>query len=251
MNKLSPLIEIVLGAAMIFIGIDIAGYFGEYELPVRILGLAGIVLVMWGAFKIFIALIVYTIYVYARFIMRQDDDEPAMEKKGKMQEHILYGLMVGSLYFMTFEINNIDNTLQGTDLLVKSSAAGLIFAVLSLIVIYLLAPEVRKINLGFALYVAVPFSMAFLFPAAASIFNRTFHSKDTTENFLVLKKGNSSSTVKQYFIFIDNDGEKERLVVNKTLWENIEAKQLIQIRLRLGYLGYKYVYNIIPPADHT
>jgi hypothetical protein len=204
----------------------------------------------------FIALagFLFCIYNFIRIISKiqliVDDFNPPKIKDTtpatSFEKIIYYTSMVlffGGLVFEIFEISNIDNTIDGLKLFWTFAFIGLLLATVITIILKVFKPSVyyesnRRLSVHLGLFVG----FFLICPAFACFINqRLADDKTMIEEYTILEKGSSSTRNQEYYLYLDFNGDKQRVTVWRTFWEKVEDQQKIILLTKKGILGYRYI----------
>jgi hypothetical protein len=170
------------------------------------------------------------------------------EKTTKSFDKFIY-YFANTLFFIglitiIFEIRNFDNTVNGTKLFWTAGFCGIVFAILITFMLKLFQPSVyyeskRRYTVYFGLFIG----FFLLATSLAGFVNHHFAEQSTyCKKYVIKRKGISGSRSKEFFLFliIDQNNE-ERFSVGKTLYNNFEEGEQIELCMLKGKFGFDYV----------
>lgn len=152
-----------------------------------------------------------------------------------------------SIISLLFEIRNFDNTVQGIKLFWIGGAIGVLFAIISTIILKITNPSVyfeskRRYTVHFGLFVG----LFFLTAAGTSFVNHYYADKNKNcEKHTILRKGFGGTRSKEYFIYVKlNNESEERFTINRPLYQKLEEGEEIEFCMQKGKLGFDFVKDI-------
>lgn len=170
------------------------------------------------------------------------------EKTTKSFDKFLY-YFASTLFFiglilLIFEIRKFDNTINGTRLFEIAGFIGIGLAVILTILLKLFQPSVyseskRRFTVHFGLFVG----LFLIFTAITGFINHHFADTETfCKKYTIKRKSTSSGRSTEYYFFlIMGNNNEERFSVGKTLYENIEEGEQIELCMQKGKFGFDYV----------
>lgn len=173
----------------------------------------------------------------------------ANEKIVKPFDKLIYYLALTlfgvSLVFLIFEINKIDNTINGIKLFWQSFIIGICLAIIITLILKSTNPSVyyeskRRYTVYFGLFIG----LSLLLPASGSFINHYFAEKNKKcKSYKILRKGNSNGRRStEYFIYLSVENEnEERFSIRKSLYDELKENEKIELCLIKGKLGFEYV----------
>jgi hypothetical protein len=155
-------------------------------------------------------------------------------------ESLLVLLFIASLALLVPEVPAIDNTLGGTELVLRAALFGLL---LSAVPVYLLIQadwwlDMARVERAGAVFTA-GLALALLCIAGASLVNRTSSAAMLQKPAQIAERGCSNGSC---YVFVRiEDGRPERLELNRPLDAGTGPGQQAVLSVRPGTLGYSYV----------
>ena len=170
------------------------------------------------------------------------------EKETKPFDKFIYyfssTLLFVGLFSLIFEIRNFDNTINGIKLFWTTGLVGVLIAILLTIILKIGFPSVyydskRRYTVHFGLFVG----LFLLSTAVLGFINH--HFADQTifcKKYPIKRKSASSGRSTEYFFYLlmENNNE-ERFSVHKTLYNNFDEAELIEVCMQKGKFGFNYV----------
>ncbi|MFV0146063.1 hypothetical protein OBJ68_12795 [Empedobacter falsenii] len=170
------------------------------------------------------------------------------EKETKPFDKFIYyfssTLLFVGLFSLIFEIRNFDNTINGIKLFWTTGLVGVLIAILLTIILKIGFPSVyydskRRYTVHFGLFVGL-----FLLSTAVLGFVNHHFADQTTfcKKYPIKRKSTSSGRSTEYFFYLlmENNNE-ERFSVHKTLYNNFDEAEQIEVCMQKGKLGFNYV----------
>jgi hypothetical protein len=161
----------------------------------------------------------------------------------KKFNQIFYTLFFGTVLFLIFEIDKLDNTFDGKFFFLLTGGIGIIIAILS---IYILRKSLIRDNDRDTIK-WLPLVFFMLFPAFGNFINHQFpHSKILTKEFKVLKKArmNRKGTGRKKNIEIRTKNGIERIIVKDSIWENVYEGKTVVFHTQIGFFNFEFVKEI-------
>ena len=154
------------------------------------------------------------------------------------------------IFSMIPEINRLDNTLGGVELLWVGALTGVTVVTLGVVPFVLR----RRFQGGWPMgwgFLWVLAGVAMFSAAMASRANRTFASERMHErSYRVTEKSETSARGRRGrrynptpLLFLDVEGASERIAVSKTLWDATAVGDWVRVEEREGFFGYPLVVN--------
>lgn len=170
------------------------------------------------------------------------------EKKTKPFDKFIYyfssTLFFVGLISLIFEIRKFDNTINGIKLFWTAGLVGVIIAIFLTIILKIGFPSVyyeskRRYTVHFGLFLGL-----FLLSTSVTGFVNHHFADQTTfyKKYTIIRKCTSSGRSTEYFFYLpmENNNE-ERFSVGKTLYNNFEEGEQIELCMQKGRLGFNYV----------
>ena len=146
------------------------------------------------------------------------------------------------------EISEMDNNLSGVTFFFLFFAIGLLIAVFVGTLIEKRLPDYLKNDeKTYSVVRGSIFTLTFLLPGIANYYNRTYPlSKVNYETFKVVEKTKSNyrSSSYTYYLYVDINNEKERLLTKEEIWNSVNEYGYVKLGIATGGLGFKYVSEI-------
>jgi len=148
---------------------------------------------------------------------------------------------LGSLLFLVIGLMNIDNYINWIQFSVTMYVAGILFGILLYRTICYFVPAAKtyKNTQGIKLNFLLMFSAANIFFGAGTIVNE-FSSKEKTCKLYTIESMGESGSRNAYYVFIKNDGKRERLSFGKEFNKIHIPGEAINLCIITGRLGFKY-----------
>ena len=225
--------KLLIWATLIALCVFITNVFKNETGALRWIAFGSFVMIMVGGF-----VILFTIPKLLNAWIPPVDLSDEEEKLAKRVDWVLGVVLVASLTILIIEIDVIDNTLKGMSLVWKSAALGFSVTMISLITTRQFSFLWRDEKRRFWTPLCAIFTAVFLFIASASFTNRWFGS-DQLEylDSSFVRKSKGSGEREAYYLFIETDNTRERLVVDKAFWEAIDEDANIILKARKGFWG--------------
>ncbi|BAO76025.1 hypothetical protein [Winogradskyella sp. PG-2] len=206
--------EILVHCAQIVAGLLIIIPFFNATSWTRFIALAGFLLVMYNLiwFVRNSEEILYEIFP----TKHKREKNPSF--KHKIWQHISVVLFMGGLFFLIFQMDNIENIIEEPKFWKSFALVGFVTGILSLFLIRLIRPSVFDES-GRRYAIIFGFILGFMSISAASA--SYFNSKYATSNivkseFIVERKSFGGNRTTAYWIFIDIDNSTKRFELKKT-----------------------------------
>ncbi len=152
-------------------------------------------------------------------------------------------IFFAGLIFGIFEIDRIDNTINGTGFFWTYASIGILIAVVVTVVLKVKSPSVyfesgRRYTVHFGLFVG----FFLIVPAAASLVNHYFADRKVDcKRYKVVRKTTGGRENRSSWIFLRVDGHEERFVVSRSYWNGVNEGGLVILCTQNGQLGYEFV----------
>lgn len=170
------------------------------------------------------------------------------EKNTKPLDKFIYYfssiLLFAGLISLIFEVRKFDNTINGIKLFWIAGLVGVLIAILLTTILKTRFSSVyydskRRYTVHFSMFVGL-----FLLSTAVTGFVN-HHFADHTifcKKYSIIRKSTSSSrTTEYYFFLLMENNKEERFSVDKTLFNNFEENEQIELCMRKGRFGFDYV----------
>lgn len=147
------------------------------------------------------------------------------------------------LIFLTFEIKNFDNTINGAKLFWRAGFTGFGLAIILTVILKLTRPSIyyeskRRFTVHFGLFIGLFFAAA----ALTSFINRHFADPAPfCKKYIIVKKSTSSGRSTEYFFFLTINNNEERFSVGKKRYDNFRNGEEIELCMLRGKLGFDFV----------
>lgn len=147
------------------------------------------------------------------------------------------------------EINEMDNNLVGVSFFFLFFAIGLLIGYILNILIEKKLPEYLINSASYKTIEGSFFAFALILPALANYYNRTYPlSKPEYRSYKVVEKSKSNykSSTYTYWLYVDIDNDKERLLTNEETWDKVRESSYVKLGIATGGLGFPFVAEIHP-----
>lgn len=173
-----------------------------------------------------------------------------IETKTKLFDRFIYYFssvfFFTGLVFLLFELQQLENTLSGTNLFWKAGLLGIATASLITIIIKRTNPSVyfeskRRYTVHFGIFIG-----CFLWSASAGSFVNHFNAESSisTKKFVLKRKSTGGKRNSSHWLFLQTkSSSEERFEVTETFFETVEEGQTILLDTQKGNLGYDVIVN--------
>jgi len=212
-----------------------------------------------GAYRlIHLPFILFGVYQLIMIIRRSQliiDDffhpKTSQKKKHTTFEKFIYyfssTLLFIGLWFLIFEINNFDNTINGLQLFWTAGLIGVGIAIIMTIILKLTKPEIyNKSKLRNTVHIGLFGGLFLLSAALLGFINHHFAYPKTYCIKYILEKKSIDGEGDSFFFFIRmRNGKVERFTVWEEKYYDFVAGEEILLCMYKGKLGFYYVNNFI------
>lgn len=228
---------------LVYIGLGILPIFvfNNNKGPERFIALAGF---LFGMFN-FLRIITNLQQIVDDFFPLKTYEQKSATSFDKVIHYFSMTVFFCGLISEIFVITKIDNTIDGLRLFWISALTGLGLAVIITLLLKFYKPSVynesnRRLSIIMGLYIG----LFLLFPSLAFYVNETASKNDImNEKYIVIMKGSSSTKNKEYYLYLDIKGDKQRVTVSKDFWLNVEEGKELLLNTKRGLLGYRYIID--------
>lgn len=151
-----------------------------------------------------------------------------------------------SMIVILFQIRRIDNTINGTNLLIKFGFYGVLFGILILYILKLISPTIYNTgNRRFAITFISIVGFFLTTAATASFVNYNFpKEKPQSSSYLIKRKSVGGKRNNNHLLFIEfYKNEEERIEVSKNVYDSVQEGENINLTIQKGYFGYNSILN--------
>ena len=232
---------------LLFMGIGIIPIivFFNSKGPERFVALAGFLFIIWN----FIRIITHIQQVVDDFFPPKTYDKKSSTSFYKVIYTISMIIFFIGLLSQIFVLRRIDNTIDGLNLYLISGFIGLAFAIVIILTLKSYSPTIYdESNRRLSIIMSLIIGLFLLFPSLACIVNEASTKSETiNEKYIIVSKGSSSTKNKEHYLYLDIKGDKQRVTVSKSFWENAEEGKPISLFTKKGLFGYRYIieFNMI------
>ncbi|MFN3755162.1 hypothetical protein [Flavobacterium sp.] len=180
-----------------------------------------------------------------------------IETKTKPFDRILYyfssAFFFIGLVFLLFELQQLDNTIGGTNLFWKAGFIGIAVAIVITIILKKTTPSVyfeskRRYTVHFGLFIG-----CFLWSASAASFINHFYAESeiSTKEFVLKRKSTGGKRNASHWLFLQTKpSSEERFEVTESFFETVEERQTILLNIQKGKLGYDVIVGFRKKETH-
>lgn len=150
-----------------------------------------------------------------------------------------------------FQSRKINNTIDGLKFFWIFSLFGLILFISLIIYLKLWhSPVFADRNRRFSVIFGFLFGLFTLIPAIAIFINDKFSNSAIVRKELIInRKSFGGAKAVEYYIYCDYNGDNNRFVIKKTLWDLLKENQIVDVNIKRGYLGYDFVSEFYLKTD--
>lgn len=225
-------------------------YIGLSIIPIWLIGdEMGIVRFIGLLFLMIIA--VQVLFIIKESVQIVDDFFPpkvSYEKEvkpfDKYVENFVGGFFFTGLIFQIFEIEKIDNTIDGIELFWNSAFIGLLLAVLITAILKKIQPSVyheskRRYTVYFGLFIGM-----FLWVTAATNFINHYYAEEvvTCTSYTISRKSKGGKSNEASWLFLEiKPKDIQRFDVDASLYDSVTEGGQVELCTQKGKFGYEYV----------
>lgn len=166
--------------------------------------------------------------------------------KDKICEYISIVLFSFGILFLFFQMNNIENTVEESDVWKNFGLIGFVIGLLSLFLLNKIRPSIfHESGRRYAVIFGFILGLTFISISTASFINSNYAVSNITESRHVIeRKSTGGRKGKSHWIFIKIDNSEKRFEISERLWNQLNVGDAVLLELQKGYLDFTIVKKI-------
>ena len=228
--------------ALILIGIALIYSVYDEKSYLRFIAIVGIFIIL----NSFIKLVKNSEEILFNFFPAKTIREVNPKFKDKIWQHIAMILFFCGLFFLIFEIKNLENTFDESIIWQKIGLGGIGIAIIFLIILNKIRPTIfDESGRRYSVIFGFVFGISTLSISLTSFVNRQYSNKNIiTEKYLIIRKSVGGKKNGTHWIFIHYMNNEIRFEITEQKWNEIKVGNEVELNTQIGYLNYKYLESI-------
>ncbi|KAA5541276.1 hypothetical protein [Adhaeribacter rhizoryzae] len=138
---------------------------------------------------------------------------------------------------------SFDNILQGTKFFILFALAGLIISMILVWLLFAILPNLKNYERT-SKYISTSLifiGLTLLVPEIAAFINDRFSLTAECSDYKIQRKSLGGNRSKTYWIYVNINGQEERIELYKTKWEQYNENEPITLCMAVGFLGFEVI----------